>query len=71
MFRKNFKDHGFESHDEQEFLKFRKVGYVDVSYPSNYDLFKNFTMDGGTGWLIGKYPGAEIIASDYQSDTWR
>lgn len=47
------------------------VGYVDVSYPSNYDLFKNFTMDGGTGWLIGKYPGAEIIASDYQSDTWR
>ena len=71
MFRKNFKGRGFESHDEHDFLKFKIVGYVDVSYPSNYDLFKNFTMDGGTGWLIGKYPGAEIIASDYHSDTWR
>ena len=56
---------------KSKFLKSIKVGYVDVSYPSNYDLFKNFTMDGGTGWLIGKYPGAEIIASDYKSDTWR
>lgn len=47
------------------------VGFVDISYPSNFDLFKNFTTDGGTGWLIGKYPGAELIAVDYESDTWR
>ena len=37
------------------------VGYVDVSYPSNFDLFKNFTVDGRAGWLIGRYPGAHMI----------
>ena len=47
------------------------VGYIDISFPSNYDLFKNFTQDARTGWLIGKYPKAELIHSNYTSDTWK
>jgi len=47
------------------------VGYVDVSYPSNYDLFKNFTIDGRAGWLIGRYPGAHMIDTNYRSVPWK
>ena len=46
------------------------VGYVDISFPSNFDLFRNFTADGRTGWLIGKYPRAELIHSNYTSNNW-
>ena len=43
---------------------------MDISFPSNYELFRNFTKDGKTGWLIGKYPGAEIIHSNYSTPMW-